>query len=150
MKTTTLRLGLTLMALLMSGTSMAQSLTLTSLQMQSASQLRPINVDHVAVNDETMSVKLTGELPNPCYKSPMSKLTRDANNPNVLILSTASAVPREICVEKTQPYEVIVNLRDLVRRSGLILDPQSSYLLTVSGHDFQAVVDAKDLLAILI
>lgn len=129
--------------LLMSGFAKADML---SPFMQQHQMLTAIPVDEVSVDSDSLQLLLEGHLPNPCYQEPTATLSFDTKESNTLILRLSSPLPMEMCVDRTQPYSTVVDLRSLVQAAQLPLNEKTPYVIKTEGNAFALQVSGAELL----
>lgn len=130
--------------LLMSGFAKADLMTPF---VQNAVYATTVHIDEVIPSNDGAALKIVGFLPNPCHGRPFVFLTNDTKHPFELVLSLSSPLPKQdACVERTEPFESVVDLAVSAQSAGVKLDAESVYIVRVEGTDFAMQVRGADLM----
>lgn len=104
----------------------------------------PVHIQKVEEIDvASLKLYVSGMLPNVCTPDPVPELTLE-NRTLVIRLSTALQV--EICVDRAKPFGLVLDLPELVKARGLLLDPNAIYQVKTPGLDFIMNVSGAELL----
>jgi hypothetical protein len=126
--------------LLISGLARAATIEeVTQPQYQAPAQIHQVSA-------EGLDILIAGSLPNPCYGHPGVMLTRDGQNPDVLILHLSSPIPMGACVSLVKNFTAEVQLPLLTKASHLNIEPERTYMVKVEGSEFAMEVPGSDLL----
>ena len=120
--------------LLISGLARANASALDPVQILYQS---PVQIGQISADAAKLELLIAGSLPNPCYGNPSAMLTKDLQDPTVLILRFSSPIPMNLCVSQVKYFSTTVDLALLAQASQINLEDKAMYLIRTEGFDFE-------------
>lgn len=87
--------------------------------------------------DHFSQLAIGGELPNPCLSMPQATVLRVDTNKNSIYISVTAEMTADFCIQKLGgPYDLAVDLRELLDTQNIHIDPHTIYTVYVGDAGF--------------